>query len=184
MKGFVAGVMLTLLFVVVGIYAYFAWGMAPVATASSPMLFERKLAHLALDATLKKEMPKTVPIEANEANYLGGAHEYLIHCAVCHGAPGSEKTAVARGEFPRPPVLLEGTGVTDDPPGETYWKVANGIRMSGMPSFNQSLSETQMWQISLLLANADKLPASVKAVLAAQPAAPSSEPAAAAGQPK
>jgi hypothetical protein len=53
-----------------------------------------------------------------------------------------------------------------------------------MPSFNQSLSETQMWQISLLLANADKLPASVKAVLAAQPAAPSSEPAAAAGQPK
>jgi mono/diheme cytochrome c family protein len=172
MKGFVTGVVLTLFVVVGGVYAYFAWGMAPVATASSPMMFERKLAHMALNSALKKEMPKTVPIEASEANYLTGAHEYLIHCAVCHGAPGREKTAIARGEFPSPPVLLEGKGVTDDPPGETYWKIANGIRLSGMPGFSQSLSETQMWQMSLLLANADKLPATVRAMLAAPPAPP------------
>jgi len=62
--------------------------------------------------------------------------------------------------------------VTDDPPGETFWKVANGIRLTGMPSFNQSLSETQMWQISLMLANADKLPNSVTAILAGQPDPP------------
>jgi len=55
--------------------------------------------------------------------------------------------------------------VTDDPPGETYWKVANGIRLSGMPSFSESLSQTQMWQVSLLAANANKLPDSVKSAL-------------------
>jgi thiosulfate dehydrogenase len=43
--------------------------------------------------------------------------------------------------------------------------VANGIRMTGMPSFQQSLSTTQMWQVSLLLANADKVPADVTGVL-------------------
>ena len=47
-------------------------------------------------------------------------------------------------------------GVTDDPPGETYWKVANGIRLTGMPSYKGVLSDTEMWQVSLLLANADK----------------------------
>jgi thiosulfate dehydrogenase len=47
-------------------------------------------------------------------------------------------------------------GVTDDPPGETYWKVANGIRLTGMPSYRSVLTDTQMWQVSLLLANADK----------------------------
>jgi thiosulfate dehydrogenase len=57
--------------------------------------------------------------------------------------------------------------VTDDPPGETYWKVAGGIRMTGMPGFDKSLSTTQMWQVSLLLANADKLPQPVKDSLAA-----------------
>ena len=47
-------------------------------------------------------------------------------------------------------------GVSDDPPGETYWKVANGIRLTGMPSYKTILTDTQMWQVSVLLANADK----------------------------
>jgi hypothetical protein len=64
--------------------------------------------------------------------------------------------------FPKPPKLMEGTGVTDDSPAETYWKVAGGIRMTGMPGFDKTLSPTQMWQVSLLLANADKLPLAVK----------------------
>jgi mono/diheme cytochrome c family protein len=133
------------------------------------MPFEKKLANMALAAKLQKEMPKTVPIEPSEANYLAGAHEYLKNCAVCHGVPGKEKTAIARGEFPLPPELLQGKGVTDDPPNETFWKVANGIRLTGMPGFNETLSPTQMWQISLMLANADKLPSSATAVLAGQP---------------
>jgi thiosulfate dehydrogenase len=76
--------------------------------------------------------------------------------------------------FPKPPLLMRGTGVTDDPPGETYWKVSGGIRMTGMPGFDKTLSTTQMWQVSLLLANADKLPQAVKDVLTppAVPATP------------
>ena len=61
--------------------------------------------------------------------------------------------------YPKPPLLLEGKGVTDDEPGESYWKIFNGFRLTGMPGFSKSLSETQMWQMSLLVANADKLPA-------------------------
>ena len=183
MKGFAAGVTVTLVCIIGAVYAYFAGGFAPAATSSRPMPFERKLAHVALNATLRREMPKTVPIEANEANYLAGAHESLINCAVCHSVPGKEKTAIARGEFPIPPELFKGTGVTDDPPGETYWKVANGIRLTGMPGFDQSLSETQMWQISLMLANADKLPKSVTAALAGQHESPQPASAAAADHP-
>ncbi len=100
---------------------------------------------------------------------------------MCHGAPGQEKTAIASGEFPPPPELMHGKGVTDDPPGETYWKVANGIRLTGMPSFDQSLSQTQMWQISLLMANANKLPDSVMRVLSGQAEPPAQAPAAAPG---
>jgi len=39
--------------------------------------------------------------------------------------------------------------------------------MSGMPGFRESLSDTQMWQLSQLVKSADKLPASVKTELAA-----------------
>ena len=172
MKAFLVGLILGLVAVPAVVYFYFASGSAPVATAAPPMPFEKMMARMALHARLEKEMPKSVPITADEAAYTAGAQVYKEHCAVCHGLPGQAQTAIAKGMFPKPPVLLEGTGVTDDPPAETYWKVAGGIRMTGMPGFDKSLSTTQMWQVSLLLANADKLPKSVKDSLAPAPAMP------------
>lgn len=170
MGKFVAGLILGLIAVPLCIYFYFSTGSAPAATAAQPMPFEKKFAHMALNARIDKEAPKTAPFSPDSATYVAGAQLYKDHCAVCHGLPGQAQTAIAKGEYPKPPKLLEGTGVTDDPPGETYWKIANGIRMTGMPSFDKSLSETQMWQISFLMANADKLPQAVKDSLAAPPA--------------
>jgi thiosulfate dehydrogenase len=164
-KGFALGVIVTILVVAAVVYVYFATGMAPVATSASPMPFEKKFARMALHARMDKEMPTQVPVPADEANLLAGAHVYMEQCAVCHGVPGKGQTAIAKGEYPRPPHLFQGKGVTDDEPGETYWKVANGIRLTGMPGFNQRLSPTEMWQVSLLLAHADKLPDSASAVL-------------------
>jgi mono/diheme cytochrome c family protein len=144
---------------------YFSSGTAPVATSAAPMPFEKMLASMALHARLKKEMPKAPPIPADEAAYVAGAQVYKDNCAVCHGLPGQPLTAIAQGMFPKPPKLMEGKGVTDDSPEESYWKVAGGIRMTGMPGFEKLLSPTQMWQVSLLVANADKLPKASKDAL-------------------
>ena len=175
MGKFVFGLIVGLILIPAAVYFYFSTGSAPVATSAAPMPFERTFARMALHARLDKEMPKNVPIQADEAAYTAGAQVYKDHCAVCHGLPLTPQTAIAQGMFPKPPKLMEGTGVTDDPPGETYWKVSGGIRMTGMPGFDKTLSTTQMWQVSLLLANADKLPASVKnsLVATAVPASPS-----------
>ena len=161
----VLGMILGAAVVVFGVYFYFATGQAPVATSASPMPFEKRLAHGALDAVIGREMPKTVPLQPDEGNLVAGALVYREHCAVCHGLPEQKPTAIAAGMYPHPPKLLEGKGVTDDEPGESYWKVANGIRLTGMPGFRLRLSETQMWQVSQLVANADKLPKSVYDVL-------------------
>jgi mono/diheme cytochrome c family protein len=165
MKGFILGVVLTVVVLAAAIYIYFATGMAPVATAAQAMPFEKKLANMALHARVEKEMPHQSPVQADEANLTEGAKIYIEHCSVCHGLPGKQQTAIGLGEFPKPPHLFKDKGVTDDEPGETYWKVANGIRLTGMPAFDKHLSPTEMWQVSLLVANADKLPASVAAIL-------------------
>ncbi|HYW39626.1 MAG TPA: cytochrome c [Terriglobales bacterium] len=168
---FIVGLILGLILVPVGVYLYFTGGSAPVATTDSDVPFETFFAHKALNARIAKDMPKNVPIQASEANYLAGAELYKQDCAVCHGLPLTPKTAIAVGMYPRPPLLFEGKGVTDDKPGESYWKIFNGIRLTGMPGFSKSLSETQMWQLAILLANADKLPASAKAAMVAPSAA-------------
>jgi hypothetical protein len=44
-----------------------------------------------------------------------------------------------------------------------------------MPGFRQSLSDTQAWQVSIMLANADKLPSSVQAELSSPAPQPSAK---------
>lgn len=164
MRVFVVGLILGAVAVCAGVYVYFAYGFAPVATAAEAMPFEKMLARKSLHARMEKEMPKSVPLQWDEANLTAGAQIYVRDCAVCHGVPGQDPTAVAKGMYPKPPKLMEGTGVTDDPVQESYWKIVGGIRMTGMPAFKESLSDTQLWQLSLLVANADKLPASAKQI--------------------
>jgi thiosulfate dehydrogenase len=164
--GFI-GFIMALVLLVAGVYAYLALGLAPVSTASAPLPFEKSITGMALKARVNKEAPKSSPITASDDVYAAGARIYRNNCAVCHGLPGQEQTAIAMGEFPKPPNLFKGKGVTDDPVGVIYWKVANGIRLTGMPGFSSSLSNDQMWQVSLLLMNADKLPPAVRTILQA-----------------
>jgi len=165
LKGIIVGIVLGVLLLVAGTYTYFAMGQAPVATASPQMPFERKLANMALHAYLDK-LPHAEPaVPADEANFLAGARIYKDHCAFCHGLPGEPKPFVADGMFPKAPQLFHGVGVTDDDPWETYWKVSGGIRMTGMPAFKEHLSDKEMWQVSVLLKNADKISSAVKAEL-------------------
>ena len=165
MLRFVLGIILGILILPLFGWLYFRYGYAPVATASSPMPFEKKLAHMALNARIEREAPKNSPIPANDESYQAGAHIYRSNCAMCHGLPGHTESATSKGMYPVPPQLFKGHGVTDDPAGETYWKVAYGIRLTGMPAYKDSLNDTEMWQVSVMLANADKMPAQVRALL-------------------
>lgn len=185
-KGLVLGVLLGLLLVASGVYFYFSTGRAPVAVTDPPMPFEKKFAHMALNAHIEKQKTPDSPVAADEKSYLGGAEVYKQQCAVCHGLPDQPKTDIAQGMYPPPPQLFHGTGVTDDPASETYWKAENGIRLTGMPSFKGRLTETQIWEVSVLLANADKIPVSVKTALASTsaPAAAESVPASSAAPAK
>jgi|SRR5579872_1568407 len=166
MKLLLLGIFLGVVFVIAGVYLYFSRGFAPVAATAPPMPFEVRLAHMALDARIAKEAPSKPPIQADEANLMAGAHLYRDQCAVCHGLPQREETPTAKGMYPKPPQFFHGHGVTDDPPGQTYWEAKNGIRLTGMPAFGLSFNEQQLWQVSLVLASADKLPANVQKVLA------------------
>ena len=163
---FLFGLIVGLIVVPISTYCYFRFGLAPVATGAAAMPFEKTFARMGLHARMDREYPRNAPVQVNDGNNLAGAYIYREHCAVCHGAEGQQPTSVAKGMYPRPPQLFDPKHmVTDDPPGETYWKVENGIRLTGMPSFRESLSSTQMWQVSVMLANADKLSAPVNAVL-------------------
>ncbi|MGA2630098.1 MAG: cytochrome c [Terriglobia bacterium] len=173
MKTFITGLIFGICLVPVLLFLYILSGRAPVAAPDRPLPLEEFIARTALHARMNREMPKTVPLAASEATILAGAQVYKRYCGGCHGMLGRPESPGAKGMSPHPPQLLEPDSmVTDDPPGESYWKVRNGIRLSGMPSFQASLSEEQMRQVSILLANADKVSDAVKQELTFTPPPP------------
>jgi mono/diheme cytochrome c family protein len=163
---FLLGLILGLLLFPAGVLAYLSYGSVPVAVGDKPFPMEGKIANRALNARIDREAPKSSPIEPSPTNLLIGAQIYRDNCSVCHGYYG-QPSPLGKHIFPGAPQLWAPhgngiVGVSDDPVGETYWKVRDGIRLSGMPAFNNLLNQTQMWQVSVLLADADKpLPANV-----------------------
>ena len=163
---FLAGVLCGLLIpILAGLVFLFTGGM-PVATKGPPLPLEKFVARTAVHVAMKGEEDRPSPVSADEINLMSGAKLYTAHCAVCHGLPEHQATLISMGLFPKPPQLFEADhGVTDDPVGESFWKIKNGIRLTGMPGFVDHLSDTEMWQISQLVTSADKLPSTVQEYL-------------------
>lgn len=189
MGRFLVGIVIGLLIAPLLVLGWFKWGNPPVAVSDPPLPFERQIVSMPRKARIDREMVATPPIQPDEQNLVAGAEIYRDDCATCHGMHG-QPSPFAAHMFPRALQLWQKhhngnvVGVSDDPPGETYWKVANGIRLTGMPAFDKILSEMQMWQVSVLLANADKpLPPEAVSILngpagAAAPIPPENPPAA------
>ncbi len=179
------GIILGVLLVPIAFAAWVWRGHMPVAVADPPFPQEKLIAGILLNQRIKREMVKTSPIPADEPNLVAGAHVYSENCAVCHGLHGKPSVFGAH-MYPDAPPLWEKhqhggetiMGVTDDAPGSTYWKVANGIRLTGMPSYKDKLTDTEMWQVTLLLGSADKPlpPAAVELLRGETPAPAAPEP--------
>ena len=173
MGKFIAGLIVGILLVLVAAYLFLFEGGVPMNVSSSSLPMERFLVQTAMTASLGKAAKEQPPIPGDEANLLAGAQLYNTRgCAGCHGRIDDPNSGSGKNFYPRAPHLLPPSkGVTDDEVGETHWVVKNGIRFSGMPTFANRLSETELWQVSLLLHNANQLPASVQTALRERPEA-------------
>jgi len=162
---FFLGVVVSIGLIVLASYLFVTRGGLFMGTNTRPLPMEETIASAAITASIGKSANDASPLPADETNLLAGAKTYMQICAGCHGRL-DQASSSAKGFYPPPPHLLPpSTGVTGDPVGATHWIVKNGIRFSAMPAFGQKLSDSEIWQVSLLLKNAKKLPESVQTAL-------------------
>ncbi len=163
---FLGGVIVGICLLLLAGYLFLAQGGLVMSTDAKPLPLERSLARKALAASIGKSAEEKSPLPADDANLLAGAKIYEQTCAGCHGQLGQGVSGLSKRVYPHIPALLPpAKGVTDDPVGETHWVVKNGIRFSAMPSFGGKLNDNELWQVSQLLQQADKLPAAVQEAL-------------------
>jgi thiosulfate dehydrogenase len=170
------GILLGCILFPVMLLLYFQYGFPPLAVGDKPFYGEEGLTQAPLHYRVPREAPKYAPIPLTEENLVAGAHIYVDQCAMCHGVHGKQAPLGSR-MYPIAPALWEKksiddvVGVSNDPPGDTWWEISNGLRLSGMPAYQGVLTDTQIWQVSLLLANANKpLPPAALELLHVPPA--------------
>jgi mono/diheme cytochrome c family protein len=81
---------------------------------------------------------------SNETSIRLGAGNYDAMCIACHLRPGMEESELSRGLYPKPPSWRELGKVA---PGEAFWIIKHGIKMSGMPAWGKSMSDEHIWNI-------------------------------------
>ena len=133
-------------------------GRIPVATKGEPLPFEHFIAKKVIQAAYKSDLSKGAPFTLTEDHLDSGARIYRNNCGGCHGVEDHDNL-MAKAMFPPAPQLFQqDKNVTDDPVGEIYWKIKNGIRLTGMPGYTDILKESEIWEVSLFLKNANQLP--------------------------
>jgi len=144
-------------------------GAMPANADAAPGRFETWAAKRSLHATLDREgRPLKSPLPINDSVLTQGVHLYGTYCAICHGTSDAKASAVARGLYQHAPQFAK-DDVTDDPIGVTYWKITHGIRYTGMPAFDSTLTADQRWAIASFLLRQDSLPPSAEAAWKALP---------------
>ncbi|MGH9573147.1 MAG: c-type cytochrome [Candidatus Acidiferrales bacterium] len=191
---FILGAVIGLVIVPLLLVGYLASGFGPTAATDKPLPFETWIAGTALRKRIQKEAPVRDLSTMTTADLVAGADTYKKNCVVCHGMPDKD-SAIGAGMFPPAPQLLQppkprpapqpgrgpeaerGSGRPGGParggprPNGDFWRVKNGIRLTGMPSFENTLSEDQMWQVIAFLQRRRNWPPEVKAAMQPEVAA-------------
>jgi len=157
MRGFVLGVVVTLLVLGAVVVAVARLGLYPIGADNPPGSLEQTLAGHALDVYADNHKPAGGnPIPPTAANLSEGAKLYEQNCAMCHGGAKSKISAM-QNQF-NPPVPQLVNRIPHDPPSWIFWVTKHGVRMTGMPTWTGILSDEDIWKIVAFIKRSNDLP--------------------------
>lgn len=159
---FIAGAVFIIILplVIIGLGGY------NVSAATGPGPFEAAIAPWAMERSVSSRAPDiSVPLVGNPGAISEGMDHFKESCVLCHGAPGVHPAEFAEGLEPKAPELSG--SLKDMSDGEMYWIIKNGIRMSAMPAFGPTHSDTKIQQMIAFIHHLPDLTPQEKATLAA-----------------
>jgi mono/diheme cytochrome c family protein len=142
---------------VLGAVAYVKLGMFNVAASHPHSQLVEWITHDTMINSVKRraaDVPLPATISAAQAKR--GFCQYEAHCVTCHGGPAVAREQWVNGMNPAPPYLLDATRQWT--PRELHWIVRNGIKMTGMPAWRDTLSEREIGDVVAYLEAMPQMP--------------------------
>jgi mono/diheme cytochrome c family protein len=129
-----------------GVYAFVKSGLFNVAASHPHSTFTEWITHETMIHSVRRHAAGIEPPgRASAAQVVGGFCLYETHCVACHGAAAVARQQWVAGMEPSPPYLLDATSKWTSE--QLFWIAKNGIKMTGMPSWRNSLSDGQIWEV-------------------------------------
>lgn len=161
MGKFVLGIVVTIVVLILVAFGILMLGFFPTAANVAPSHFETHIAMSASDASMDRHAPRiTNPLMPTDQNLIDGMKLYTMNCALCHGTLDRKPSTLATSFYPPPPNLV--SDPPDDPEWHIFYTIRTGVRYTGMPSWEKTLPEQDMWKITMFLSHMDKLPPAVQ----------------------
>jgi len=161
MRNFILGILFTIVALFLAGIGLALLGFLPTRANSQPSETERHFAMSALDSSVERHAPRlNNPVSPTDENLIDGLKIYTMNCALCHGGIDRRPSTLEKSIYPPPPNLI--LEPDDDPEWHIYYIVHNGVRFGGMPAWDKTLSETDMWKVTAFLARVEKLPPAVQ----------------------
>lgn len=157
MRAFLFGIVFGIAAFAAAAYFLFERGYVDFGADRAPSRAESKFAMGAVDAWSGRHSgDRKNPLPATEENIVAGATLYLNHCAGCHGVPSNPVSPFQQSFYPPAPGFFRDMPDMND--ADTFYLIQRGIRWTGMPAWDNTLTDDQIWQIVLFFDNMHKLP--------------------------
>ncbi len=161
MRNFILGIVITILILLIGSLGLALLGFLPTRADSAPPEIESHIAMSALDNSVDRHAPRVnSPVPPTDENLIAGLKIYTMNCALCHGDIDRQPSALEKSFYPRPPNLI--LNPLDDEEWHVFYVIRTGVRYTGMPAWDKTLSEPDMWKLTAFLTRVDKLPPAVQ----------------------
>jgi hypothetical protein len=161
MGKFLLGVIVALLLLTLGGLGFALLGFIPTVANVAPSHLERVLTNGAVDGSMERHAPHlTNPLMPTDQNLEDGIKLYTMNCALCHGGLDRKPSSLANSFYPPPPNLV--SDPPDDPEWHIFYTIRTGVRYTGMPAWDKTFAEQDMWKLTMLLSHMGKLPPAVQ----------------------
>jgi mono/diheme cytochrome c family protein len=157
MRNFVLGIVITIVFLVIGGVGLALLGFLPTRANIPPPRIERQLAMSAMDNSVERHAPRiNNPVPPTDDNLIEGLKIYTMNCALCHGGIDRQPSTLANSFYPPPPNFI--LHPPDDEEWHVFYVIRNGVRYTGMPAWDKTLTEPDIWKATAFITRIEKLP--------------------------
>jgi len=160
MGNFIRGLIVGAIALAAGAYGYARLGFIDLRADQDPSAWEERLASQAMDESTGRHAGRQKsPLPPAVENLLGGARLYRDKCSDCHGSPVNPNSDYGRSFYPRAPQFMK--QAPDLPDHENFYIIKHGVRWTAMPAWGNVMTDSEIWQVVLVLNQFEKLPPEV-----------------------